>query len=178
MRVAPWVENINMKERTMPQKQSEKDNKKVWGCIRAKFSVISALKDSVKGIALLYIVIVVGGILLIVSIAVSLRSVGESDISFDDIQSNKAVSLANVCAEVATMKLLTVRDYAGSEILTINGDTCEIVSVSGSGNTSRVITVSSTVSTAVGNYTKKVKVNVSKISTSTQITSWQEVGSF
>jgi hypothetical protein len=131
-----------------------------------------------RGAALLYMVVVVGGILLIVSLAVSRRSITENEMSFHDIQSHKALGLASACAEVATMKLISVLGYSGGEVMAINGDTCRVVSVSGTGNTNRVIMASSTVNTAVGSYTKKVKVEVTKISTSTKITSWQEVGDF
>ena len=89
-------------------------------------------------------------------------------------ESNKALALANLCAEQALFKLVTTLNYSGNESIIIEGKSCEILSIEGTGNFNRVIKTQSTVS----KYTKKIKIEVSQISPVVEISSWEEVSDF
>ena len=82
--------------------------------------------------------------------------------------------MANLCAEQALMKLESVLNYNGSESIIIDGETCEILLITGSGNLNRTIKTQST----VFGYTRKVKLKVSQVSPIMKISSWEEVPDF
>ena len=127
-----------------------------------------------EGFIALISVLIIGAIVLAISIGLSLRSIGETNMSLAEQESHRALALANLCAEQALMKLESVLNYAGSENVTIGSESCDILAISGSGNFNRTVQAQSTVS----GYTKKVKVVVSQISPTMQITSWEEVSDF
>lgn len=124
-----------------------------------------------NGFVALISILIIGAVVLVISIGLSLRSISETDMSLSQQQANNALSLANLCAEQALMKLESVLNYSGSETLNIDGNSCSILAITGSGNTNRIVTTQS----AVGGYTRKVKVVVSQISPIMQISSWNEV---
>lgn len=126
------------------------------------------------GFIALISILIIGAIILVISTGLSLRSIGESSMSFAQEQSQKAAALANLCAEQALMKLESVLNYSGNEIMTVDGMSCTIFTITGSGNTNRTVTTQST----IGGYTKKTKLVVAQISPTMQITSWQEVADF
>lgn len=127
-----------------------------------------------KGFIALISVLIIGALVLVISVGLSLRSVTETQISLGEQESHRALALANLCMEAALMKLESVLHYSGNEIIIVNGQSCDIMGVEGSGNLNRTVKTKSTVS----GYTKKVKVVVSKVSPVMQITSWEEVGDF
>lgn len=132
------------------------------------------LEKNSGGFIALISILIIGSIVLVISIGLSLRSVSETNMSLSQQQSNIALSLANLCAEQALMKLESVLNYSGSETLNIDGNSCSILAITGSGNTNRTVTTQS----AVAGYTRKVKAVVSQISPIMQITSWEEVADF
>jgi len=103
-----------------------------------------------------------------------LRSIDETTMSLDQQESHKALALANLCAEQALMKLESVLNYNGSESIIIDGETCDILLITGSGNLNRIVKTQSTVS----GYTHKVKVKISQVSPIMQISSWETVADF
>ena len=127
-----------------------------------------------NGFIALISILIIGAVILTVSIGVSLRSIGETTMSLDQQESRKALALANLCAETALMRLESVLNYGGSESIMIDGETCDILLVTGSGNLSRTVKTQSTVS----GYTRKIKVEVSQVSPIMQISSWEEVPDF
>jgi hypothetical protein len=127
-----------------------------------------------KGFAALLTVVIISAVASLVVLGVSLRAIDEIELGFGNQESNESLTLANLCAEQALMKLLSVLDYAGGETVTVGSETCTISSVSGTGNYNRVINAESTVS----NRTRRVKVTVSQISPVMEIVSWEEVGNF
>lgn len=127
-----------------------------------------------EGFIALISVLIIGAIVLAISIGLSLRSIGETNMSLAEQESHKALALANLCAEQALMKLESTLNYAGNETVPVDEEFCDILAISGSGNFNRTIQTQSTVS----NYTKKVLVVVSQISPAMQITSWEEVSDF
>ena len=127
-----------------------------------------------QGFIALISVLIIGAVVLVISIGLSLRSVGETDMSLGEQESHRALALANLCAEQALMKLESVLNYAGNESIIIGSESCTIRPVSWSGNLNRTVETQSTVS----GYTKKVQAVVSRISPTMQVTSWQEVSDF
>jgi len=129
---------------------------------------------SERGFIALISILIIGAVVLVISIGLSLRSIGETNMSLSEQESHRALALANVCAEQALMKLESFLNYSGSESIIIGSESCDILAVSGSGNFSRTVETQSTVSS----HTRKVQVFVSQISPIMQLTSWEEVADF
>ncbi|MBI5306180.1 hypothetical protein HZB04_01140 [Candidatus Wolfebacteria bacterium] len=127
-----------------------------------------------NGFVALISILIVNALILVIAISLSLRSIGSSRMSFAEREASRALSLANLCAEQALIKLESVLNYSGNEIITIGADSCNIFPIGGSGNYSRTITTQSVVT----NYTRKIKVVVSQVSPIMQITSWDQVADF
>lgn len=127
-----------------------------------------------QGFIALISVLIIGAVVLVISIGLSLRSVGETNMALSEQESHRALALANLCAEQALMKLESVLNYAGNESIIVGSESCTIRPVTGSGNLNRTVETQSTVS----GYTKKVRVVVSRISPTIQITSWGEIADF
>jgi hypothetical protein len=79
------------------------------------------------------------------------------------------------CTEIALNKLKNDLSYAGEESITLDGVTCNILAISGTGNTNRVIKVSATTSIGV---VKKIQITVQTVNPSYIFSSWQEVADF
>jgi len=127
-----------------------------------------------NGFIALISVLIVGAVVLVVSIGISLRSVDESNMSLDEQESHRALALANLCAEQALMKLESSLNYNGNESIIVGDESCDILTIGGAGNLTRTVKTSSVVS----GYTRRIKVEVSRISPIMQISSWESVGSF
>jgi len=126
------------------------------------------------GFIALISILILGAMMLVISIGVSLRSIGETDMALSEQESHRALALANLCAEQALMKLESILSYSGNESIIIGSESCDILAISGSGNFTRTVKTQSTVS----GHTKKVQVVVSQISPTMQIASWEEVADF
>ncbi|MEK9183665.1 MAG: hypothetical protein AAB890_01145 [Patescibacteria group bacterium] len=122
----------------------------------------------------IFSVIIFGALSLVISVGFYLRSLSEIKVSLGEVESKKALAMANLCAESALLKLESVINYSGNETLVVDGKSCDILAVGGSGNLSRVVKTQSTVS----GYTKKIKVEVLQISPAMQISSWETVPDF
>ena len=127
-----------------------------------------------KGFIALIAILIIGAVVLTVSIGLSVRSLGETAMSLGVQESHKALALANLCGELALGKLQSILHYAGNESILVGSESCDILTIGGSGNFSRTVKTQSTVS----RYVKKVKIEVSQISPVMQITSWEEVADF
>lgn len=127
-----------------------------------------------RGFIALISVLIIGAVVLMITIGLALRSQAETAISFSEQESHRALALANLCAEQALLKLENTVNYAGNESIMMDGESCEILLIDGSGNLHRTVKTQSTVS----KYTKKVKVKVLQTSPVMQIVSWEEVSDF
>lgn len=127
-----------------------------------------------RGFIALISILITGTLLLAIAIGVSLRSIGQTQVSLGEQESHRALALANLCAETALMKLESVLDYPGNETIIIDGESCEILTVAGGGNFNRTVKTQST----VAGYTRKITVEVPQISPDMQISSWKEVADF
>lgn len=87
------------------------------------------------------------------------------------IQSAQARSLANACMEEALMRLRESVYYSGNETLTLTTGECQILTVTGTGNTNRTINTTATVTNTI----RKVEVVVATINPAISVTSWKEV---
>ncbi len=72
------------------------------------------------------------------------------------------------------MELLRTLDYAGNESILIDGNTCEIFDIQGSGNEDRILMTEGT----VGNHTVRMKDVIEQISPNMIILSSERVVSF
>lgn len=138
-----------------------------------KNSLISSPNS--RGYIALVSVLIVSVLLLIAGLGASLRGIDVTETSLSHTLSLAARHLADACAEEALMKLKTNFNYAGNEIIIVDGaDACTIVSISGTGNTDRIIRTEA----YVAGYKKKVVVDVASVTPVPAIRSWQEVGDF
>lgn len=127
-----------------------------------------------EGFILLVSTVIISAVILLIVIGATFRSKEQVLAGFGYLKINQAFNMANLCAEVAIDKLQRILDYAGNETITVNGNSCSILNIEGSGNYNRIIKTQSTVS----GYTKKIKVEIQQISFPIIITSWQEVADF
>ena len=114
-------------------------------------------------------------ILMIISIAVFSSILL---VNVDSLRSVEAVrqgiiarSLANTCAEVALNKLKDDNNYQGNESLTLTSGSCEILSISGSGNTNRIIRTTGN----ANQFIRKSEIKVTTLNPSTDIDYWREI---
>lgn len=131
-------------------------------------------KKNQSGYIVLITVLVIGAIGVAIAVSVLLLGLGSSRSGFAMQQSSQAKSLVNACAEEALQKLRESVYYTGNESLTYSSGSCQIQTISGSGNSNRTI---QTVGT-VGTIQRKVKVVVGSVHPTIAITSWQEVADF
>lgn len=110
----------------------------------------------------------------VVAVSVVLLGLGFSKTSLRLDQSTQAKALANACAEEALEKLRESVYYTGSESLTFSDTSCQIQTISGSGNSNRTIQTIGT----IGTLQRKVKVVVTTVHPTIVISSWQEVADF
>jgi hypothetical protein len=119
---------------------------------------------------------------IILSVAVVSVIFTGSIISIDNNRFNRVANDAIIanrsaysCAEIALNKLKTDLNYTGNEAINLDGITCNILTISGIGNSNRVLKVSAVTTTAV---VKKIQISVQTVNPSYIFTSWQEVADF
>jgi len=128
-----------------------------------------------NGFIALVSIVIVGAIALVISVGLSLRSIGEMKMSLNEQLSNTALSLADACVEYGIAQLKNDLNYAGDETIIIDGsDSCFIFAVEGSGNDNRIIKTQAIFS----GFTKKVEVVIAQVNPATQVTLWEEVADF
>ena len=127
-----------------------------------------------KGYIALISILIISAIVVLIASSASLFSVSESDMDFQQTQSEKSFYLADFCAEYALMKLESVLNYSGNESVKIGEDSCIVYPIDGSGNTNRVVKTKSNFK----NQVRKIEIKVSQISPVMKIDSWQEVSDF
>ena len=138
-----------------------------------KFSKFSNGVKNERGYIALISILIIGGLILMISVGVSLRSIGEMNMSLEEEKAHRALALADLCAEVGLMKIASILNYVGNESIIVAGESCDILPVEGGGN-SKTLKIKS----AIAGYTRKLKVSVSQISPAMIISSWEEVADF
>lgn len=122
-----------------------------------------------RGFSTLFIVIILGGIALSLTLALSTSSVWSIRGSIDAKTSNTTKSLVNACAEVALEAIRENNSYTGTNSVVLNNNTCTYT-ITNTDGTTRSITVSGTVS----DITRKLSITTSSFNPLV-ISSWQEV---
>jgi len=126
------------------------------------------------GFIALSTVLVLSAIFLSIGIGIASRAISGASVVTALELHHRAEVLADACAEYALIELTRTLNYSGNDSILIEGDTCEILPISGAGNHNRTIETMSTVS----NYTHRTKVEVSTVSPTMSIESWVRVASF
>ncbi|MEI7604088.1 MAG: hypothetical protein WCJ19_03650 [bacterium] len=124
-----------------------------------------------KGYIAIVSVLLLGIVTILIAISVVLMSIDNAMTVSALNDSNRARDLSRACAEVAMNNLRSSLSYAGNETITIDSNACHILSVLGTGNTSRTIQTDST----VGKSTQRMRIIISQVTPATVISSWQEV---
>ncbi len=124
-------------------------------------------KKNKKGSIMLGTTIVMLAIALIVAASVQLLGVGEGLLSFEEVQSEQAFSIADSCVREAALRIERSSTWSGGNISFNQGSCAITVSASGS---SRTVSVVATVGPAVRKITATMNLSGSLIS----ITSWNE----
>jgi hypothetical protein len=128
-----------------------------------------------KGFASLIGVIFMSIVILAVIILGAILSI---DVSRSNKNTNDAIfvlGVLNSCAENALDKLKTDINYAGNESFVIDGITCNILAISGTGNTNRILKISAVSPTAL---VKKVQIDINTVNPYYIMNYWQEVPDF
>lgn len=114
-------------------------------------------------------------ILMVISVSVFTSILLVNIDSLNSVEATRqgivARSLANSCMEIAINELKDDQAYTGNETFTFTNGTCQIISISGSGNTNRTIRVSG----SADGYVRKVEALVLEINPATSISYWQEI---
>lgn len=139
-----------------------------------KFLKTSNLSQKTKGFIALVSVLVIGAVGISVAVSLILLGLGSSRTSFSQEQSNQAKGLASACAEKALSSLKQDLNYKGNETLNLGQGSCEIKSVSGSGNNNRTIQTIG----RVGRILRRTQIVILEVNPQTQISSWREVADF
>ena len=125
---------------------------------------------SLLGVIFLSIVVlsaIVIGAILSIDINRSNRNTADATVVSGVLQS---------CAQYTLDQLKTTNlAYAGNESITIDGITCNISTISGTGNNNRILKILAFNS---ANITKKVQIDINTINPYYIINSWQEVPDF
>jgi hypothetical protein len=127
-----------------------------------------------NGYIALVSVLIISSITLFLAINANLFGISESGMALRKSHSSKSFYLANLCAEDALMKLKNNLDYSGDETLSLDGGSCYISSLEGSGNEDRIIKTS-------GNFndqTRRIIIEIGRVNPLMEISSWREVSSF
>ncbi|MEK7656079.1 MAG: hypothetical protein AAB386_05385 [Patescibacteria group bacterium] len=127
-----------------------------------------------RGYIALISIILIEAILLVIGAGILLRSSGvaKTDVSID--KQARAQAAVSACADYALNQLKETTVYTGNQLINVGGDTCYIMNVSGIGGTNRTVQATSTVS----GYTRKIKIQITKVNPTMIISSWEDVVGF
>lgn len=124
-----------------------------------------------KGFSTTTIVIILSFVSVLI-VSSSLLASTDTFLSSNQILSGvESKALANSCAEVALNALKLDNTYAGNQNINLGNGTCNILSISGSGNTNRIFGVRAT----VRNVTRELEVSVQTINPTTILNYWREL---
>jgi len=127
-----------------------------------------------RGYIALISILIISAVLVLIALSASHSGIGQSTMALQKNQSSESYYLAMACAEEALMKLKEDLGYRGDETLNIDGASCNILRVEGSGNKDRIIKTRSN----AHNQTKKIKIEINRVNPEMEIKSWQEVADF
>jgi hypothetical protein len=123
-----------------------------------------------KGFATLFSVIILMLLSLMVVSGVLISGVDGMQINSNYRNGILARALAESCGNVALNKLKIDNTYSGTETVTLGTGSCQILAITGSGNTSRVIQATGTVGTSV----RKIEISVATLNPNTVLNYWND----
>lgn len=126
-----------------------------------------------SGVVLLLGVLIVSVVGVMIGLFVILGSIAASNNSQVYQQSDKALGLAEACAEIALQALAEDINSSGSESVTIDSESCDYEILVGAGDT-RTIQAEATKNGLV----KRVQIVTSDLTPTIEIESWREVEAF
>ncbi len=126
------------------------------------------------GYILLILILIIGAVCSVILSSLLLLGTNASHVSMSVEQSGKALELAQGCAEYGLQKLRASLTYSGNEVLTYDSGVCELLTIGGIGNTSRLLCTEG----QSGDSIRRLEIVISQLLPETTIFSWQEVASF
>lgn len=127
-----------------------------------------------KGYIAIMTILIVSAVVLIMVITSVYISITQGMNSLLYSNYLESESLASACSEDALIKLKNNQSYAGNETINLGHGQCQIYPIENLGGESRTIKTVGTVNQT----TKKIKIQISQITPTIIITSWQEVADF
>lgn len=126
------------------------------------------------GYILLISIVIIGAIASAILSSLLFLGISANQLSLSVQQSKQALAAAQACSEYALLKLRTVPAYSGNETLNLNGSSCQLLEIGGTGNNNRYLCIQG----VSGDSTRRLEISINQILPKTLIASWQEVGSF
>ncbi len=127
-----------------------------------------------SGYIFLLSIIMVGAIAVATLSSLLMIGVGSMQIGLTVQQSEQARWLAQTCADRALRALWEDTAYAGSEELSFDEGSCDILRVGGSGNENRAVCAEG----RVGSTVRRYEILLARVLPSIQVSAWREVDQF
>ncbi|HDQ22546.1 MAG TPA: hypothetical protein ENN28_01075 [Candidatus Uhrbacteria bacterium] len=128
------------------------------------------IKKQKNGYIALISLIIISAVVLLLVLAITFSSLTQK---LSMVESNHAIRsyyLANACGHYALLKLQADESYGGNESLVIDGQSCQVEDIWGSGNENRTVFASS----ELGLARKNIRIEISQLRPKTIIQSWEE----
>jgi len=142
--------------------------------LKYKMIPASKLKRRSVGFIALTSVIIIGAVAILIIVGIFSISRRDMERGLSREFSEKAFSLASLCAEEALYALKENSDYLGNETFFIGNDFCDILLVEGDWETGKTIKTRGVMS----DYKRRIKIDISTTTPEIIITDWQEVVEF
>ncbi len=127
-----------------------------------------------SGFIALSSVLILSAVFLFITVSLATRAVTSSNVSVSLSEREVVRQAAYGCLDYARMELIRSLDYAGDEVILIGDTVCEILPVTGEGNSDRLVKVES----VVGPYSFRLEERISEISPVMTITETRRVNDF
>lgn len=128
------------------------------------------LLRSVKGFALLYMVLIMGAIMLGLLLSFAAIGIGSLRTSQSMSSGAGAGATASGCAEYALNYLRSNKNWTGTNTISLVGGSCQYAIANTGGNTRQLEIVGTR-----SNYTKKMRITVTALTPRIVIGAWQEI---
>ena len=122
------------------------------------------------GFVMLLTAVIVGAVGISIATSILLLGLGASRNSFVLEQSNQAKALATACVEEGLERIRLQSNFTGTNTLVLGQGSCTYT-VSSQGGQRRTVTTVAT----VGSVTRKIRVELNRITAPMRLTVWQEV---
>lgn len=119
-------------------------------------------------------VLILSAIFLSITISIASRAITVTDTSITFRERDAARYIAHACKEYARIELQRTLDYQGDEVISVGDESCEILSIDGSGNADRILRVQS----FVGSHGYYIEDNIEAVSPYMIITTTERVSQF